>query len=119
VLFRVDGNAIIDDDGYIAGAPELIVEIAASTVSYDVHDKKRVYQRNGVKEYIVWRTFDQQIDWFVLEDSKYIEMKPDAEGIIRSVEFTGLWLNVEALLARDMQQVLRTLNEGISQTNLS
>lgn len=119
VLFRVDGNAQIDDDGYIAGAPELIVEIAASTVSYDVHDKKRVYQRNGVKEYIVWRTFDQQIDWFVLEDSKYIEMKPDAEGIIRSVEFTGLWLNVEALLARDMQQVLRTLNEGISQTNLS
>jgi Uma2 family endonuclease len=113
VLFRADGNAKIDNDGYITGAPELIVEIAASTVSYDVHDKKRVYQRNGVKEYIVWRTFDQEIDWFVLEDSKYIEMKPDAEGIIKSVEFPGLWLNVKALLAGDMQQVLKTLNEGM------
>ncbi|TAE58850.1 MAG: Uma2 family endonuclease [Nostocales cyanobacterium] len=119
VLFRVGGNAQVDDDGYITGAPELIVEIAASTVSYDVHDKKRVYQRNGVKEYIVWRTFDQEIDWFVLADSKYVDNKPDAEGIIKSVEFPGLWLNVRALLGGDMQQVLRTLNEGISQTNLS
>lgn len=108
VLFRVGGNAIIDDDGYITGAPELIVEIAASTVSYDVHDKKRVYQRNGVKEYIIWRTFDGEIDWFVLEDSKYVEMKPDAEEMIRSVEFAGLWLNVKALLAGDMQQVLKS-----------
>ncbi|MEA5619218.1 Uma2 family endonuclease [Cronbergia sp. UHCC 0137] len=114
VLFRVDGNAKIDDDGYITGVPELVVEISASTVSYDLHDKKRVYQRNGVKEYIIWRTFDQEIDWFVLENSKYVEMKPDAEGIIRSVEFAGLWLNVKALLAADMQQVLKTLNEGIT-----
>ncbi|WP_413173806.1 Uma2 family endonuclease [Anabaena azotica] len=113
VLFRVDGNAKIDDDGYITGAPELVVEISASTASYDLYDKKRVYQRNGVKEYIVWRTFDGEIDWFVLEDGKYIEMKPDAEGIIRSVEFAGLWLNVKALLAGDMQQVLKSLNEGM------
>ncbi|MBK1986973.1 Uma2 family endonuclease [Sphaerospermopsis aphanizomenoides BCCUSP55] len=113
VLFRVDGNARIDADGYIAGAPELVVEISASTASYDLHDKKRAYQRNGVKEYIVWRTFECEIDWFVLEDSKYVEMKPDAEGIIRSLEFAGLWLNVKALLAGDIQQVLKTLNEGM------
>ncbi|MEA5489904.1 Uma2 family endonuclease [Pseudanabaena sp. CCNP1317] len=67
VLFRLGGNAQVDEDGYITGSPELIVEIAASTVSYDLHAKKRAYERNGVKEYIVWRTLDQQIDWFVLE----------------------------------------------------
>jgi Uma2 family endonuclease len=71
VLFRIGGNAQIDADGYLAGAPELIVEIAASTASYDLHSKKQAYQRNGVKEYIVWRTLDHQIDWFVLEDGVY------------------------------------------------
>ncbi|MEI6427561.1 MAG: Uma2 family endonuclease [Pseudanabaena sp. ELA607] len=113
VLFRSGGSARIDEDGYIVGAPELVVEIAASTTSYDLHDKKRAYQRNGIKEYLVWRTFDRAIDWFVLEDGRYIEMEPDPNGIYRSREFAGLWLNIAALLAGDMATVLRTLQEGI------
>ncbi len=114
VLFRVDGNAKIDDDGYISGAPELIAEIAASTVSYDLHSKKRIYEINGVKEYIVWRTLERQIDWFVLENSKYNKLEPDESGIIRSQEFTGLWLNVSAILSSDMSAVLKTLQTGLS-----
>ena len=114
VLFRVDGNAKIDDDGYILGAPELIAEIAASTVSYDLHSKKRTYERNGVKEYIVWRTLDRQIDWFILENGKYNKLEPDAAGIIRSQEFSGLWLNVKAILSNDMSTVLKTLQTGLS-----
>ncbi|MEE3716053.1 Uma2 family endonuclease [Tumidithrix elongata RA019] len=109
VLFRLGGNAQIDDDGYITGAPELVVEIAASTVSYDLHSKKRAYERNGVKEYIVWRTLEQQIDWFVLENGEYQSLEPDANGMLCSREFTGLWLNVNALLSHDMAAVLKTL----------
>jgi Uma2 family endonuclease len=109
VLFRLGGNAQVDEDGYITGAPELIVEIAASTVSYDLHAKKRVYERNGVKEYIVWRTLDFAIDWFVLENGKYVELAPDAAGIIHSREFEGLRLNVTAILNGDMSAVLKTL----------
>ena len=109
VLFRVGGNAKIDDDGYISGAPELIAEIAASTVSYDLHSKKRTYECNGVKEYIVWRTLDNQIDWVILENSKYSKLEPDELGIIRSREFSGLWLNVNAILNNDMSAVLQTL----------
>jgi hypothetical protein len=114
VLFRVDGNAKIDGDGYISGAPELIAEIAASTVSYDLHSKKRTYERNGVKEYIVWRTLDNQIDWFILENGKYNKLEPDESGIIRSQEFIGLWLNVNAVLNNDMSSVLKTLQDGLS-----
>ena len=114
VLFRIDGNAKIDDDGYISGAPELIAEIAASTVSYDLHSKKRTYERNGVKEYIVWRTLDRQIDWFILENGKYCRLEPDQSGIIRSQEFLGLWLNVNAILNNDMSSVLKTLQTGIA-----
>ena len=109
VLFRLGGNAQVDEDGYITGSPELIVEIAASTVSYDLHDKKRSYERNGVKEYIVWRTLDQAIDWFILENDKYVELAPDEAGIMHSHEFEGLRLNVTAILNGDMSAVLKTL----------
>jgi Uma2 family endonuclease len=114
VLFRIGGNAQIDADGYIAGAPELIAEIAASTVSYDLYSKKRIYERNGVKEYIVWRTLDRQIDWFILENGEYQKLEPDDSGIIRSREFEGLWLNVNAILQNDMSAVLKTLQTGIA-----
>lgn len=114
VLFRIDGNARIDDDGYISGAPELIAEIAASTVSYDLHSKKRTYERSGVKEYIVWRTLDRQIDWFILENGKYSQLESDALGVMRSQEFAGLWLNVNAILSNDMSAVLQTLQTGLS-----
>ncbi|MBD2150909.1 Uma2 family endonuclease [Pseudanabaena sp. FACHB-1277] len=114
VLFRIDGNARIDDDGYISGAPELIAEIAASTVFYDLHSKKRTYERSGVKEYIVWRTLDRQIDWFILENGKYSQLESDALGVMRSQEFAGLWLNVNAILSNDMSAVLQTLQTGLS-----
>ncbi len=109
VLFRLGGNAQIDSDAYIAGFPELIVEIAASTISYDLQAKKCSYERNGVKEYIVWRTLDQQIDWFVLENGQYKNLAPDTAGIIHSIEFEGLRLNVSAILNGDMSIVLKTL----------
>ncbi len=109
VLFRVGGNAQTDAESYLTGAPELIVEIAASTASYDLHSQKQVYQRHGVKEYLVWRTLDRQIDWFVLADGAYRNLAPDGDGILRSPEFGGLWLNVSALLRGDMAAVLATL----------
>lgn len=109
VLFQVGGNAQVDEDGYITGSPELVVEIAASTVSYDLHAKKRAYERNGVKEYIVWRTLDLAIDWFVLENGKYVELAPDTAGIIHSREFEGLRLNVTAILNGYVSAVLKTL----------
>jgi Uma2 family endonuclease len=114
VLFRIGGNAQIDADGYITGAPKLIAEIAASTVSYDLYSKKRIYERNGVKEYIVWRTLDCQLDWFILENGEYQKLEPDDSGIIRSQEFEGLWLNVNAILQNDMSAVLKTLQTGIA-----
>jgi Uma2 family endonuclease len=36
------GQSRLTEDDYIEGAPELIVEIAASSAAYDLHDKKRL-----------------------------------------------------------------------------
>ncbi len=113
VLFIPGRQAIISADDYIEGAPELVVEVAASTVSIDLHDKKRAYRRSGVQEYIVWRTLDGQLDWFVLEDDEYILLSADEQGIIRSRVFPGLWLAVSALLEGDMRTVLSVLQTGL------
>ncbi len=52
--------------------------------------------------------------WFFLQEGEYISLTPDAEGIIRSQVFPGLWLSVSALLGGDMPQVITTLQTGLS-----
>ena len=55
-----------------------MVEVAASSVSYDLHEKREAYRRNGVREYIVWRVQDRAIDWFVLRGGAYEPLAPGA-----------------------------------------
>src|SRR5947209_2476661 len=57
------GQARISEDDYVELAPELVGEIAASSVAFDLHTKLTVYRRSGVREYLVWRVLDQQFDW--------------------------------------------------------
>jgi Uma2 family endonuclease len=116
VLFIPNRGASITTDDYIAGAPELVVEIAASSVSIDLHQKKEAYRRNGVQEYIIWRTLQREIDWLTLENGKYINLEPDNEGIIKSQVFIGLWLEVEAMLLGEMKEVLSVLQAGLNST---
>jgi Uma2 family endonuclease len=116
-LLRIDqawgGQSRISEDDYIEGAPELIVEIAASSASYDLHDKMQAYRRNGVREYLVWLTQEQQFRWYILREEGYVQQQPDPQGILSSQVFPGLQLAVTALLAGDMQRVLAVLQEGI------
>ena len=108
------GQSSITEDDYLEGPPELIVEIAASTASYDLHDKKALYSRCGVKEYIVWRVNDRAIDWFIQQGSSYQNLAPDSDGITRSQTFPGLWLDIPAMLSNNLPQVLAILNQGMS-----
>lgn len=113
VLFIPGKQATISEDDYIEGAPELVVEVAASSAAIDLHDKKRAYRRNGVQEYIVWRTLEQQLDWFGLQADEYVSLSTDEQGIIRSQVFPGLWLGMPALLSGDMTTVLSVLQAGL------
>ncbi|MBW4523203.1 MAG: Uma2 family endonuclease [Scytolyngbya sp. HA4215-MV1] len=108
-----NGRSSISEDDYIEGSPELIVEVTASSASYDLHDKLRVYRRNGVQEYVVWRTYSQQIDWFYLQDGEYQSLTDGEQGIFCSRQFPGLWLASEALLSGNLGEVLRVLGQGI------
>ena len=113
---EVGGNSRISEDDYIEGSPELIVEIAASSASYDLNDKLNAYRRNGVKEYIVWQMYENRLDWFILKEGRYILLEADKSGIIRSETFPGLWLAVDALREGNLAEVLTVLQQGL-QTN--
>ena len=110
---EVGGQSRISDDDYVEGAPELIVEIAASSASYDLHDKLKVYRRNRVQEYLVWRFYNKKFDWFRLNQGEYILLEPNADGVICSQIFPGLWLAVSALLEGNLAEVLAVLQKGL------
>jgi Uma2 family endonuclease len=108
------GQARIDADGYIEDAPELVAEVASSSASYDLHAKLRVYRRNGVREYIVWRVLEREIDWFVLRAGQYERLSLGAEGLYCSEVFPGLWLDPAALLRGDLATVLAVVQRGLA-----
>jgi Uma2 family endonuclease len=108
------GQVRISADGIIEGAPELVAEVASSSVSYDLHTKLHVYRRNGVREYLVWRVLEQEIDWFVLRAGQYERMPVDAQGLLRSEVFPGLWLDPAALIRGDLATVLAIVQQGLA-----
>lgn len=107
MLYR-SGPDRLDEDDYLAGAPELAVEVSASSASYDLGPKMEAYRRNGVREYVVWQILEERIDWFRLTDGKYEPVAPTG-GVIESVEFPGLRLDVGAMLAGDLAAVQAAL----------
>jgi len=108
------GQARIDADDYVAGAPELVVEVAASSVSRDLHQKLAVYRRNGVREYVVHRVDDAAVDWFVLVHGAYERQLADAQGRLHSRWFPGLCLDVPALLRADLAGVRKAVDDAIA-----
>jgi Uma2 family endonuclease len=114
IAAEAGGQARIDKDDYVAGAPELVAEVAASSASYDLHVKKDVYRRSGVREYVVWRTYDAAIDYFILRGERYVRLAADADGLYRSRVFPGLWLAVRPLLAGDLAAALAGVQAGIA-----
>ena len=100
-------------DGYLEGAPELIVEVASSTESIDLHSKKCDYEKGGVREYIVLALRKQEVFWFIRRRGKFKELKPDSDGVLRSEIFPGLWLDPAALIRGDRRRVLKVLRQGL------
>jgi Uma2 family endonuclease len=114
VLPTHGGRVELDEKGYITGAPELVAEVAASSVSYDLHDKLNAYRRNGVREYVVWRVFDRAIDWFVLHEGHYDRLTLTSAGFYESEVLPGLRLDPVALMNGDLVTVSKVLQQGIA-----
>jgi len=114
VLPSYAGQVQLDEKGFILGAPELVAEVAATSVNYDLHDKLNAYRRNGVQECVVWRVFDGVVDWLVLRENRYEPLELDPSGIYKSRVLPGLWLDPAALIAGDLLSVDRIVQQGVS-----
>lgn len=107
------GGQTRTEDGFVIGAPELVAEVAYTSASYDLHDKKEAYRESGVQEYVVWRVEDRAIDWFRLRDGEYLLLSLD-EGIFKSEVFPGLWLDPAALIGSDFSRLQQVLQAGLA-----
>lgn len=101
-------------DDYLEGPPELIIEIAASSASYDMHSKRQVYRRNGVQEYLIFLTLEQEVVWFCLDDGEYRLLPPDDQGVFSSRTFPGLWLHAQHVWDGNLSGLMDTLQQGMA-----
>jgi hypothetical protein len=68
----------------------------------------------GVREYVAWRVLNREIDWFVLRAGQYERLPLDANGLLRSEVFAGLWLDPTALLQGHLARVLAVVQHGLA-----
>jgi Uma2 family endonuclease len=99
---------------YLAGAPELIVEIARSSKENDLDPKLKDYERAGAREYLVVGLDPNEIHWFTERDHRFQRLQPGADGWFRSEVFPGLWLDPEPLFVRDLAGLCRALEKGLA-----
>ena len=92
--------------GYATGAPELIVEISVT--------KLRLYEKHGVREYIIVRPEKRRLTWRELADGKYREIEPEKSEFLRSRVFPGLWLDPAALWDNDLPRLSKTVQQGVA-----
>jgi Uma2 family endonuclease len=114
VLPQFGGSVGFNESDYLTGAPELIVETAATTESRDLHQKKDDYEKARVREYVVVALRSRKVFWFIRRHGKFAAMGPGQDGIFRSKIFPGLWLDPEALLERNRARLLTVLREGLA-----
>ncbi|HLQ46279.1 MAG TPA: Uma2 family endonuclease [Planctomycetaceae bacterium] len=106
------GQSSEDAEGYMVGAPELVAEIAHSSRAIDLFEKRDDYRKAGVREYLVLCVAERELHWFHFPSGEMI--RPEREGISRSREFPGLWIDVAALMARDTKRLRAALDRGLA-----
>lgn len=108
------GQSRQGEDDYLEGAPEMVVEVAASSAAYDLYEKLRVYRRNGVQEYLVLLALEEETRWYRLVEGEYLLMAPDSDGVIKSQVFPGLHFHSERFWNDDLPGLLKVLESGLA-----
>ena len=117
-LLRIEpergGACYVNEENYLTGPPELVVEVARSSRPFDLGGKRDDYERAGVQEYIVVGIDPDEIHWHVRRGDKLERILPDADGLYRSEAFPGLWLDPAALLSGDLEGIIAALDRGLA-----
>jgi len=96
ILFVSKERASIVQDKGIFGAPDLVIEIlSAGTVHYDRGPKFRAYERASVRElWLIDPYGPAGTEFYQLQDTRFVPVMPDGEGILRSIAMPGFWIDV-------------------------
>ncbi|QDT39464.1 Uma2 family endonuclease [Stratiformator vulcanicus] len=118
ILLRIcegfGGQSRLTEDDYIDGGPEFVIEVANTTRSIDLNNKKAKYRENGVREYVVYEPTRNVFHWFDLSADKQLTLPKD--NIARSIAFPGLWIDVEAVATKSLGKAKATLEAGLKTT---
>jgi Uma2 family endonuclease len=99
-IFYVSENrksAIVKEK--IDGSPDLVVEIISmESAYYDMRQKKDIYEKHGVKEYIIIDTISLRAELYSLRDSVYyLEQKVNETAELKSLLLPGLILDMSRI----------------------
>lgn len=106
------GGRTRTEGGFIAGAPELVVEVARSSRRIDLGAKKADFERAGTPEYIGFELDPDRVHWFLLHDGRFVPLLPGPDGIYRSKVFPGLWLDPAALVSGNRARLRAVVDQG-------
>ena len=110
-----DGNVFQPDIIYIAeerkaeivkdrieGAPDLVVEILSpSNGYYDLRQKKDLYEKYGVKEYIIIDPIQQNAEIYVLKEAWYVlDQKVNYPDTFHSTVLQGFSVDLKQLFGQ-------------------
>jgi Uma2 family endonuclease len=115
IITECGGHTRVERQGegvFLAGPPELVIEIAFSSRSIDLHRKRRAYQAHGVLEYVVVCVEEQKLRWFDLPAD--LALSADSDGVLRLKQFSGLWINAAAVCQLDAATAMKTLEAGLA-----
>ncbi len=114
VLPEAGGQTSVSSEDYLIGAPELALEISNTSVLIDLHAKKQMYEKYGAREYVVVETKRRIVHWFIRRNDKFVPLKADFDGVLKSKCFPGLWLDPSTLFNRSAERLLATLKLGLA-----
>ncbi len=77
VFVTSENKSILKEDG-IYGAPDLVIEVLSpGTKKFDLDQKKKIYEKNSVKEYWVVDPITKESLGYQLKNSKFILFKQE------------------------------------------
>ncbi len=112
ILAEYGGRSRYNDDDYLVGPPELVAEVAHSSLAIDMNRKRLDYRAAGVQEYVVFSVEERELHWFHFPTGR--KYKPDRNGLWKSRVFPGLWIDGPALVARDTSRLIAAVQQGLA-----
>ena len=112
IIPECGGRVRINNAGYLAGAPEMVIEVAHSSEAIDLHAKRLDYADARVREYLVLCVRERMLRAFDMATEKPLPIGDD--GVFRSNVFPGLWIDPAAVLDGDTPRLFQVLNDGLA-----